>query len=85
MIIWYNYIQIVLYTSNATICYLYQGWTQSGCVRGGGRGAESRSFELIGARHEWGKSMRAGVGPPPEKMKILEMKINTLASYRSAR
>ena len=34
---------------------------------GGGWGAESRSFELIGAGHEWGKSMRAGVGPPPEK------------------
>ena len=34
---------------------------------GGGEGAESRSFELIGASHEWGKSMRAGVGPPPEK------------------
>ena len=33
-------------------------------------GAESRSFELIGASHEWGKSMRAGVGPPLEKMKI---------------
>ena len=27
--------------------------------RGGG-GAESRSFELIGASHEWGKSTRAG-------------------------
>ena len=37
---------------------------------GGGGGAESRSFELIGASHEWGKSMRVGVGPPPEKMKI---------------
>ena len=36
----------------------------------GGMGAESRSFELIGASHEWGKSMRAGVGHPPEKMKI---------------
>ena len=36
----------------------------------GGRGAESRSFELIGASHEWGKSMRAGVGPSLEKMKI---------------
>ena len=35
-------------------------------MRGGG-GAESRSFELIGASHEWGKSMRGGVGPPPEK------------------
>ena len=37
---------------------------------GGGGGAESRSFELIGASHEWGKSMRAGVGPPPKKMNI---------------
>ena len=33
----------------------------------GGGGAESRSFDLIGASHEWGKSMRAGVGPPPGK------------------
>ena len=33
------------------------------CVGGGGGGG----FELIGASHEWGKSMRAGVGPPPEK------------------
>ena len=38
-------------------------------MRGEG-GAESRSFELIGASHEWGKSMRAGVGPPLEKMTI---------------
>ena len=44
-------------------------------MRGGGGGgvgggAESRSFELIGAGHEWGKSMRAGVGPPRKKIKI---------------
>ena len=38
-----------------------------------GGGAESRSFELIGVSHEWGKSMRAGVGPPPEKMKIYNL------------
>ena len=39
------------------------------CVCGGGGGgvAESRSFEHIGAGHKWGKSMRAGVGPPQEK------------------
>ena len=37
------------------------------CVCGGGGGAESRSFEHIGASHEWGKSVRAGVGPPQEK------------------
>ena len=28
------------------------------------------SFELIATSHEWGKSMRPGVGPSPEKMKI---------------
>ena len=33
---------------------------------GGGGGGGSRSFELIGASHEWGKSLRVGVGPPPE-------------------
>ena len=61
----------MLFTSKARICYLYQGWTQRGCLPGGGGGggggAESRCFELIGASHEWEKSMNAGVGPPPEK------------------
>ena len=36
-------------------------------MRGEGALKAELGFELIGASHKWGKSMRAGVGPSPEK------------------
>ena len=34
---------------------------------GGGAALKAEVFELIGSGHEWGKCMRAGVGPPRKK------------------
>ena len=63
----------MLFTSKATICYLYQGWTQRGCVRGGGGGAlKAEVLNWLAQATSGGRVLERGLDLPGknEKMKI---------------
>ena len=59
----------MLFTSKATICYLYQGWTQRGCVRGGGA-LKAEVLNWLAQATSGGRVWERGLDLPRKKMKI---------------